>query len=86
MAYLFEPVDNGSRLSYICSWPHGPFPLRKINDLGAGRVLSGRNNKSFAAFRAYIDKEITAALVSVDPATGLAEDALEQTVTDCMAP
>ena len=68
MIYLLAPVDNGTRLSYICSRSHGPFPLRKISDLGARHILPGRMNASFADFRNYIDEEIAAGRAGLDPA------------------
>ncbi len=85
VTYLLEPVDNGTRLSYICSRSYGPFPLRKVSDLGAGRVLSGRINASFAAFRDYIDEEIAAGRANLEPAASLAEGALEQAVADSLS-
>lgn len=85
MTYLLEPVDNGTRLSYICSRSYGPFPLCNISDLGAGRVLSGRMNESFAAFRDYIDEEIAAGRAGVGPAAGLAEGAVEQAVASSLS-
>lgn len=60
VTYLLEPVEEGTRVGYIMSRSRGPFLLRSLSNLGAGRIIPERMKASFAAFRALIDEEIAA--------------------------
>ena len=79
VTYLLEAVDTGTRLTYVCSRSRGPFLLRHISDLGAGRVLSGRMSEGFATFRDYIAKEIAAGRASGATTDGPGDKRLPKT-------
>ncbi len=58
VTYLLAPAEGGTRVAYVCSRSHGPFLLRHIGDLAAGRVLARRMRESFEAFRGHIEGEM----------------------------
>lgn len=81
VTYLLEPVEDGTRLSYICSRTYGSFLLRKISDLGGGRIIPARISESFHAFQDYINEEIASGRASAEPAGDITKEAIEQAVT-----
>jgi Protein of unknown function (DUF2652) len=60
VTYLLEPVDAGSRLTYVASRAFGTPLLRQLSSLTAAPVLARRMSKSFTALLDYINKEIAA--------------------------
>ena len=63
VTYTLEPMDGGTRVSYIFSKARGTLVLRQKSNLVAGRVVPKRVQESFTAFGQLVENEISAGRV-----------------------
>jgi hypothetical protein len=84
VTYILTPEDGGTRVTYAFSKARGPFPFRQIGNFGAGRVIGPRMDRSFEAFRDFIEEEIKRAPADLRQTPPISAAEIEAAVTESL--